>query len=121
MSLTTGTAASLAAAIGGARGPLKLSELVATVTLAGTYTMTAQYRNIQKLNTSGANRNVLLPPEEDGMFYWFVNAATAAENLVVKDDSGVTTVVTINQNEEAIVYCAGTTWVLLRVATIALS
>jgi hypothetical protein len=119
MSLATGTASALAAVF--ANHPLKLTEALAVVALSGTYTMTSQYRTIQKVDPNGANRNVLLPPEEDGLIYFFVNGADAAENLVVKDDSGTTTVVTINQNEGGIVICMGTTWYLLCVLTIALS
>lgn len=120
MSVANGLASAFAAAFGGSRGPYKLTELVGVVTLTGGVTMTTQYRNVQKMDPGGASRTILLPPEEDGLFFWFINAADAAENLVIQNDAAGA-VVTINQNEEAFVYCAGTTWHLLRVATIALT
>ena len=58
--------------------------------------------------------------------YWIINAADAAENLVIKDDSGAT-IGTANQNESAVVYNAGksdgveSSWVLGAVGAIALA
>lgn len=101
--------------------PFMLPELLGVVTLAAGLTLTAQYRNVLKLDPGGAHRDVLLPPEQPGLWYLFVNGADAAENLVIKDDSGGTTVGTVNQNEAALVVCQGTTWYLVAVWTIALS
>jgi hypothetical protein len=58
--------------------------------------------------------------------FWILNAADAAENLVIKDDGGAT-IATANQNESALVYNAGqsagveSAWVLVAVVAIALA
>lgn len=93
-----------------------------SATLAGNLTMDASYPNILKLDPGGAARDVTLPTAADdynGVVYLFVNAADAAENLVIK--SAASTVVTINQNEAALVVCENAVWTLVCVATIALS
>lgn len=91
-------------------------------TLSGALTMDGTYGNIVKLDPGGAHRDVTLPAEEgrSGALFWIVNAADAAENLVVKDDAA-NTIVTINQNESAVVSCNGTAWSLVAVVAIALS
>jgi hypothetical protein len=81
-------------------------------------------------STDGSNRDVTLPAEGDvspaGQMHLIVNAADAAENLVIKDDGGAT-IATANQNEAALVYNAGvqgeteSSWVLVALFTIALS
>jgi hypothetical protein len=73
---------------------------------------------------------VTLPAEGNidpaGRTYWIVNAADAAENLVVKNDNG-DTIVTISQNESAVVSNNGksggveSSWVLICLPTIALA
>jgi hypothetical protein len=91
-------------------------------TLAGALVMTISYPNFLRLDPGGAHRDVTLPAESlcDGVFYEFVNAADAAENLVIKDDGG-STIGTINQNEKATFRCNGTAWLLWCVQTIALT
>lgn len=97
----------------------------AATTLADNLTLTLDTYNdnVLKFDPGGAHRNVLLWPEADtkGMVVLIVNGADAAENLVVKDDSGVTTHATINQNEAGLFKCNGTAWSLVCVFTIALS
>lgn len=97
----------------------------ANVTLSGTLTLTLDTYNdnILKLDPDGAHRTVLLWPESatKGMSVLIVNAADAAENLVVKDDSNTTTHATINQNEAGLFRCNGTAWSLVCIFTIALS
>ena len=94
-------------------------------TLTGTLTLTlAEYNcNFLKLDPGGASRNVLLWPELDmkGATVFIVNGADAAENLVLKEDTGTTTIATVNQNEGAWIQCDGTNWGLLCIVTIALS
>lgn len=94
-----------------------------TATLSGNLTLDASYGTIFKLDPGGSSRDVLLPAEVDyrGCEVLIINAADAAENLVIKDDSGTTALVTINQNEAARLFCDGTTWTLLHVQTIALT
>lgn len=90
-------------------GPLTIKEAYGEITLTGTLTMTAQFRNLLRLDPGGAGRTVLLPPEQPGLCYFIANAADAAESLTVKDDANGTTVVTIAQNQAAIVWCGGLT------------
>jgi hypothetical protein len=59
----------------------------------------------------GAHRDVTLEPEADaaGIVRLIMNSADAAENLVIKDDGG-NTIVTLAQNDAAILWCDGSTW-----------
>jgi hypothetical protein len=83
---------------------------VRSATLAGADTLAANSSWFQFLDPGGAHRDVTLPSEVDGMCFWIFNKADAAENLVIKDDAA-STVVTINQNESAIVAYTGSAWV----------
>ena len=71
-----------------------------------------------RLDPGGASRDVTLPAEAgaDGAFFVIVNAADAAEDLVVKDDGG-STVCTVNRDELCIVGCNGTAWSLFAMIT----
>lgn len=91
-------------------------------TLTGTLTLTGRYASCLKLDPGGANRDVNLEAEEGnaGLYRRIVNAADAAENLVVKSDAPAT-IGTINQNEQGEFYCDGTNWILLCITAIALS
>ncbi len=104
-------------------GTFDLVGAAYSATLSGDLTVTVKHPMILKLDPGGAARDVTLEAEAGcpGRVRWIVNAADAAENLVVKDDSGVTTIATINQNESAVVYCDGTAWSLIAVVAIALS
>lgn len=90
---------------------LRLSGGVEAITLSGNRTLTAKDANILFLDPGGSARDITLLAEDeaDGLFFVIVNEADAAENLVIKDD-GANTIVTINQNEWAIVACDGTNW-----------
>lgn len=91
-------------------------------TLTGNLVLNLSDPSMQKLDPGGSARDVTLPAEAgaEGRQFRIVNAADAAENLVVKSDAPAT-IGTISQNEEAIFYCDGVSWVLVRIATIALS
>jgi hypothetical protein len=101
-----------------------------SATLTGTTALDATYPAICKLDPGGAARDVTLDAEESipsvGLYRRIVNAADAAENLVVKDDAG-STIGTINQNEQGEFYNAGvqdgtaSAWVLIAISAIALS
>lgn len=93
-----------------------------SITLDGALTLTKAYPSITKIDPGGAHRDVTLEAEADskGELRWIINAADAAENLVVKDDSPAT-IATINQNETAIFHCDGTSWSLVCLWTHALS
>lgn len=85
---------------------------IRTATLAGEDTLTKNSATVQVLDPDGAARDVLLPPEADslGRIMIIINTAGGAENLVVKEDSDTTTIVTVSQNERAILFCDGTAW-----------
>lgn len=93
-------------------------------TLSGDVTVDATYPTVCKLDPGGSSRNVTLEAEDDahgGTYRVFINAADAAENLVVKDPSA-NTVGTVNQNEMGVFYDQGSDgWTLLFVLSIALS
>lgn len=94
---------------------------IQALTLTGTLTLDSTYPAFLKADPGGANRDVALetPTGCSGLYRRIVNAADAAENLVVK--SGVTTVGTINQNEQGEFWWDGSAWALLCITTIALS
>lgn len=95
---------------------------VNTETLAGNATLTTASARYQRLDPGGAGRDVTLPAEADskGLAFLILNTADAAEDLTVKDD-GASTVVTISQNEAALVVCNGTSWVHMGIQSIALT
>ncbi len=90
--------------------------------LTGTTALNGTYPAVCKLDPGGAHRDVTLDAiaTNEGLFRKIVNAADAAENLVCKNVAG-DTIATINQNEEGEFFCDGTSWYLVRIATIALS
>lgn len=67
---------------------------------------------IQSLDPGGGATDVLLPPEADsvGQVFYFANNASGLENLVVKEDSDTTAILTLGQNENGIVWCDGVAW-----------
>lgn len=93
-----------------------------SATLTGALTLDDTYPNLVKLDPGGAHRDITLPAvaTHEGVLLQVVNAADNAENLVLKNAGG-DTIATVNQNEEGIVYCDGSAWALVRIATIALS
>lgn len=103
-------------------GPVSMSNPVTNETLTGNRTVTFADANVLRLDPGGAARDVTMPAEADcgGMIYEIINAADAAENLVIKNDGG-STIATVNQNEMCKIVCDGSAWSLLYVATIALS
>lgn len=105
-----------------ARTEGKLSQ-VYVATLAANLTIDGDIAaNVLKLDPGGSARDVTLPAVDvySGVMYRIVNAADAAENLVIKNAGG-DTIATVNQNEQAEVFSDGTDWVLLAVTTIALA
>lgn len=100
------------------RRRLKLART--TATLSGAYTIGALTPSqIYVLDPGGSARNVTLPSEEVDAFFLIVNAADAAENLVIKASDGSTTVCTIGQNEAAVISCDGTTYTAAGLGTAA--
>lgn len=91
-------------------------------TLAAGLTLDDTYPNNLRLDPGGAHRDITLPAvaTSEGVEFHIVNAADAAENLVVKNVGG-DTIVTINQNDSARVYCTDSAWIIGVVYTSALS
>ncbi len=108
-------------------GPLVNPQGVALVTLTGTYTLTSAHRQVLKLDPDGANRDVVLPDAQAGLMFQIINnGGGGSEDLVVKRSAtdGGATLVTIDQNEAAILYCSDEStpvWYLLYSFTIALA
>lgn len=122
MSLSDGKASSGRQVANGV-GPSLRPQHIAVRTADGAITITNQDREVQKIDPDGASRNVTLAAscEVPGTYFRFVNAADAAENLVIKDSAG-NTIGTANQNEQIEVwYSDADTWIMLAVTTIALS
>ena len=93
-----------------------------TEVLAANKTLALTDVTYQRLDPGGSARDVTLTAEASsvGRVFHILNTADAAENLVVKDD-GAATIVTISQNEAAVLVCDGTAWTHMGIQTIALS
>lgn len=102
--------------------PVKIGSGYDDQTLTGNLVLASDDPQFQRIDPGGSARDVTLPAEgaSEGLFFWILNTANAAENLVVKDDGG-STVVTISQNEAAVVVCDGSGWDHMGIITIALS
>jgi len=96
-------------------GAIKLSGRVwfhdaNTETLSGNRTLLITDYMLQFIDPDGA-RTITLPAEASsaGLVFIIANAAGGAEDITVQDDAPAT-VVTIGQNESAMVFCDGVTW-----------
>lgn len=80
-------------------------------TLAGNINLDADSPTMQVLDPGGAGRTITLPAEadSDGLCFIIVNTADAPEDLTVNDDAAGG-VVTVSQNEMAVVVCDGAAW-----------
>ena len=58
-----------------------------------------------RLDADGSHRTVTLPDPRKGSWFWIVNGSGTSHNLLVKQANGTTALLTIEQNESAIVYC----------------
>ena len=97
-------------------------------TLSGGRTLTHKDAQHIKLDAGGAHKTVILPNPRKGSWFWIFNGSDGAENLNVKQANGTTALLSIEQNESAIVYCesdradAGSVgWSLFAVIAIAIS
>lgn len=102
-------------------GPLAIKQLFhSTGELSGNLTLDVTYPNFLKIDAGGSARDISLPAEEvsEGLFYVIANWSSGAENLVVKNDADTpATIVTVNQNDVAVVWCDGSAWNLFGVYT----
>ncbi len=80
--------------------------------LAAQKVLTTEDHTLQFLDPGAATRDVLLPAEASskGLMFIISNTGAGVEDLVVKEDSDTTTIVTVTFPEMAIVVCDGTTW-----------
>ena len=76
------------------------------------YQLTVNHPTLLFLDPNGGAKDVLLPAEASsaGLTFLIVNDADASENLVVKEDSDTTTILTIGQGAAGILWCDGTDW-----------
>lgn len=86
----------------------------AAETLADNRTLTAAEvaeSNIFAFDCGGSARSLTLPAESTsaGLILFISNTSDAAEVLTIQDDTPAT-VCTPTQNEDAIVWCNGTSW-----------
>lgn len=90
---------------------IRIADDVNTETLSADKTIAASDPLTHFLDPDGVNRNVDLMPEISGLRVVIVNIADAGpEDLIVREDSGTTTIVTVSQNEMAFLVCNGTVW-----------
>lgn len=92
-------------------GELRLRTQVHTLT--GTYVVAADSPSLLSLDPGGAARNVDMAAEEavgmEGKIWVIVNAADAAEVITIRNDAAGT-IVTLTQNECAIIFVVGGVW-----------
>ena len=79
-------------------------EFANTETITATKTLTDNDCQFQFITASGADRTVLLAPEATTNHVTIVYNAGASNNVVVKDDSGTTTLATLAADQWSILY-----------------
>jgi len=80
-------------------------------TIAGDKTLTLADSTFQILNGGASDRDVDLPAETDGIYFWITNSG-GSNGLVVKNDGG-STIATVAFGEGALFVCNGTDWKLV--------
>lgn len=80
-------------------------------TIAANKTLTLADSTFQILNGGASDRDVVLPAETDGIYFWITNSG-ASNGLVVKND-GASTIATVAFGEGALFVCNGTDWKLV--------
>ena len=88
--------------------PIRRKGFLNVETLAGTKTLVAKDSQFQALDPNGSNRDVLLPPELDGLRYDILHDG-GANNLVISNDAGGN-IVTLTTGQSATVVCDGSVW-----------
>ena len=81
-----------------------------TETLAATKSLTLNDARHQVLDPGGAGRTVNLPAETAGAEVIIQNAADAAEDLTIKEDTSTTTIVVASQDEDVYITSNGSGW-----------
>ena len=80
-------------------------------TIAADKTLTLADSTFQILNGGASDRDVDLPAETDGIYFWITNSG-GSNGLVVKNDGG-STIATVALGEGALFVCNGTDWKLV--------
>ena len=95
------------------RGAVGDSHLAVTLSANTTLTKASHFTHrIVRFDPGGSARTLTLPAEADmdGFVGILVNGADDDEALTIKDDSGETTIATVEQNEAVLLACDGTSW-----------
>tara|TARA_S200002703_G_scaffold23274_1_gene20064 strand:- start:470 stop:793 length:324 start_codon:yes stop_codon:yes gene_type:complete len=80
-------------------------------TITGPKTLTVADSTFQMLDGGASDRDVTLPAEEDGIYFWIVNSGSS-NNLVVKD-VGASTVATVANGQGGLFVSDGATFNLV--------
>jgi hypothetical protein len=75
------------------------------ITLGASKTLTHADAQNLFLNGGGSNRTITLPAPRKGAWFKLYNSGSTAHNLLVAQADDSTTLVTVNQDEMAIVFC----------------
>ncbi len=65
---------------------------------------------VQVIDPGGSGRDVLLPPEEEGLTFFILNAEDVSGDLTVKEDSDTTTIDVLPPGRMMQFTCANGTW-----------
>lgn len=90
------------------RKHIQLLGGVRVASIAGNDTLTIASSTYQILDGGGSDYDVILPAEDDGIYFWIRNDG-ATNNLVVKNDAAAT-IKSLTPGLAALVVCDGTNW-----------
>jgi len=82
-------------------------------TLSGDKTLSDSSDTVQVLDADGAGRNVDLPADDVGLPVYIIANNSGGANALTVRDSDTNTVVSVAQNEAALVLNTGSGWVAL--------
>ena len=118
MSVTDGLGNAVATGFGD--GQQQLLKLYGELTLAANLILTEGYRQILKIDPGGSARDILLPPEKDGLWFLLINNSDQAsgEDFTVKEDSDTTTIGTVTNDQAGLFWCDGTSWYKAAIFTV---
>ena len=84
--------------------PLYMVGGFEATTATGDIVLTGKSAQYQAIDPGGSARNVDLPEPIEGAWFHVANKADAAENIVLRQADGSTTLATLNEGDTAIVY-----------------
>lgn len=108
-----------AAPVQSSEGQTYLLDALSARTMSGHEVWDRSYRQVQRIDPGGSARNVTLPAEEDGLWFFIVNNSdqSSGEDLTVKIDAGGT-LATVANDQACLVMCDGTTWYKVALFTV---